>query len=87
MTPVTELHSARRDVVLPLAKPIKGINGDQIGEVPVPKGTNVTVSILASNRNPDLWGPDAHEWKPERWLNPLPETLISAHMPGIYSHL
>ncbi|PPQ69153.1 hypothetical protein CVT25_004533 [Psilocybe cyanescens] len=81
------MRTARRDVVLPLAKPIKGINGDQIGEVPVPKGTNVTVSILASNRNPDLWGPDAHEWKPERWLNPLPETLISAHMPGIYSHL
>uniref|UniRef100_A0A8H7Y036 Cytochrome P450 n=1 Tax=Psilocybe cubensis TaxID=181762 RepID=A0A8H7Y036_PSICU len=81
------MRTARKDIVLPLATPIKGLNGQQISEVPVPAGTNVFVSILASNRNPDLWGPDSYEWKPERWLSPLPEPLITAHMPGIYSHL
>ncbi|PPQ88993.1 LOW QUALITY PROTEIN: hypothetical protein CVT25_005092 [Psilocybe cyanescens] len=83
----TSVHGAKSDVILPLFQPIKDYSNNEIREIPLQKGTTVAVSILASNRNPDLWGPDAHEWKPERWLNPLPETLIAAHMPGIYSHL
>ena len=31
--------------------------------------------------------PDALEWKPERWLSPLPQAVIDAHLPGVYSHL
>jgi len=53
----------------------------------VPKGTNVIVSILACNRNADVWGPDVYEWKPERWLKPLPYTVADAHVPGVYSNL
>ncbi|TBU52591.1 hypothetical protein BD310DRAFT_831896 [Dichomitus squalens] len=32
-------------------------------------------------------GDDAYEWKPERWLGPLPETVERAAIPGVYSHL
>ncbi|KAF8968134.1 cytochrome P450 [Flammula alnicola] len=86
--PVTMLaRTARQDIVLPVATPIKGVNGEKIHEIPVPKGTDVYVSILASNRNPELWGPDSYEWKPERWLKPLPEALLDARIPGVYSHL
>jgi len=76
-----------RDIVLPLAVPIKGTNGKEINALPIPKGTRVYVSIIGSNRNPEIWGPDAYEWKPERWLNPLPDSLINARIPGVYSHL
>jgi hypothetical protein len=31
--------------------------------------------------------PDAHEWKPERWLSPLPETITDSKVPGVYAHL
>ena len=31
--------------------------------------------------------PDALEWKPERWLSPLPESIMDSKIPGIYSHL
>lgn len=72
---------------MPLSKPIRGLDGTLIKEIPVPEGTIVLVGMLASNRNPELWGPDAEEWKPERWLEPLPETVTEAHVPGIYSHL
>ncbi|KAF5316331.1 hypothetical protein D9619_006493 [Psilocybe cf. subviscida] len=86
--PVTNVQrTAIQDVVLPLSSPIKGLDGKEIHEIHVPKGTNVTVAILAANRNPEVWGSDAEEWKPDRWLAPLPESVINAHLPGIYSHL
>ncbi|KAJ3505771.1 hypothetical protein NLJ89_g7244 [Agrocybe chaxingu] len=87
-SPVTKVDRvATADTILPLSTPVKGIDGTDIQSLSVPKGTNIIVSILGSNRNPELWGPDAMEWKPERWLKPLPEALINARVPGIYSHL
>ncbi|KAI0631208.1 cytochrome P450 [Trametes polyzona] len=61
---------ATRDTVLPLHSPIRSSTGELLSSVPVQKGTNVIVSILGSNRNQDVWGADAHEWRPERWLTP-----------------
>jgi Cytochrome P450 len=80
-------YSTRQDVVLPLSTSIKGLDGREITEVPIPKNTNVIVGILAANRNPEVWGPDSYEWKPERWLTSLPESVTAAHIPGIYSNL
>lgn len=79
--------SARKDMLLPLSKPVIGVDGREVREIMVPNGTQVIISILGSNTDTNLWGADAHEWKPERWLSPLPEKVVEAHMPGIYSHL
>ncbi|KAF8198596.1 cytochrome P450 [Pholiota molesta] len=81
------LRLARQDVVVPLFTPIKGLDGQELKEILVPKNTKVTIGLLASNTNAELWGPDVHEWKPERWLNPLPDAVSAAHLPGIYSNL
>lgn len=75
------------DAVIPFSKPIIGVDGREMTEVLVPKGTTVFPGILASNRNPDIWGPTANEWRPERWLDGLPESVPSSKVPGIYSHL
>lgn len=83
----TVLRDTFQNTVLPLAVPIKGTNGKEIDALPIPKGTRVYVSIIGSNRNPEIWGPDAYEWKPERWLNALPDSLTDARIPGVYSHL
>ncbi|KIK57049.1 hypothetical protein GYMLUDRAFT_46670 [Collybiopsis luxurians FD-317 M1] len=83
----TVTRIARQDAVIPLSKPLTGLDGTEMNEIAVPKGTTIVVSILNSNRNPDLWGKDADEWKPERWLSPLPTTLTDARIPGVYSHL
>lgn len=73
--------------MLPLLKPITGIDGKEIREVPVPKGTLVLPGYWACNTLKELWGDDALEWKPERWLSPLPNAVLKARIPGVYSNL
>ncbi|KAG6900223.1 hypothetical protein C0993_001292 [Termitomyces sp. T159_Od127] len=86
--PVTRvMRVARQEIVLPLSTPIKGLDGREMESILVPKNTKIFISILNANRDPLLWGPDSLQWKPERWLSPLPEALHEAHLPGIYSHL
>ncbi|PCH42181.1 cytochrome P450 [Wolfiporia cocos MD-104 SS10] len=76
-----------QDVVLPLSKPIRGLDGTWMQEVPIPRGTGLFVGIWGSNRNKELWGDEAMEWKPERWLSPLPRALVDAQIPGVATHL
>ena len=78
---------SRKDAVIPLSQPIKGVDGSTLTEIVVPRGTVVAVGILSSNRNKAIWGEDAMEWKPERWLDPLPDTVTEAKVPGVYSNL
>lgn len=80
-------HRTREDVVLPLSEPVRGRDGQMISEIPLPKDTMVLVGVLSSNTSKALWGEDAYEWKPERWLSPLPETVTEAKIPGVYSNL
>ena len=78
---------SRQDSILPLSEPIRGVNGKMMHEILVPKDTTIFVGILSSNKNKDIWGEDAHEWKPERWLSPLPDSVMEAKIPGVYSNL
>lgn len=83
----TVMRTARKDALLPLHTPIISVDGRVMHEIVVPKDTSVIVSIINCNRDPALWGLDSYEWKPERWLSPLPSTVLEAPIPGIYSHL
>ncbi|KZT30178.1 cytochrome P450 [Neolentinus lepideus HHB14362 ss-1] len=76
-----------QDSVLPLSMPVRGRDGSTITKIPVPGGTPVTVSLLSLNRNKVLWGDDAYEWKPERWLKPLPAAITDSKIPGVYSNI
>jgi len=55
-------RTAVRDTVLPLGG---GIDGSS--PVFVPKGATVTYSPWSMHRRADFYGPDALEFKPERW--------------------
>ena len=72
---------------MPLMWPIKGVDGTDINEIAVPKDTDVIISVFGANRDKRIWGPDAEEWKPERWLQPLPQSVADAHMPGVYASM
>ncbi|RPD79153.1 cytochrome P450 [Lentinus tigrinus ALCF2SS1-7] len=76
-----------QDVVMPVMDPIRMRDGTYASAIPIPKGTRIFANIAASNRDPALWGSDAEEWRPERWLKPLPRSVEEAHIPGVYSHL
>ena len=75
---------AAKDSVIPLHTPIRCLDGTIINEVIVPKGTPVLTHYQASNVDPNLWGEDAYEWKPERWLRPLPPTNIPGVLANTY---
>ncbi|OCH84539.1 cytochrome P450 monooxygenase [Obba rivulosa] len=84
---VTMMRETRKDAIMPLSEPIRGVDGAIMSEIHVPKGTVIQIGVHGSNWNKALWGEDALEWKPERWLAPLPAALEEARIPGVYSHL
>ena len=76
-----------KDAVLPLSRPIRTTHGETLSSLVVPQGTNIIIGIMALNRQKSLWGADALEWKPERWLGQLPSSVTDAKIPGVYSNL
>lgn len=74
-------------MVLPLSEPIRCLDGTWVSELAVPKGTLVDIGIYSCNRSKAIWGDDALEWKPERWLQRLPDSVMDAKIPGVYSNL
>ncbi|TFK51292.1 cytochrome P450 [Heliocybe sulcata] len=86
--PLTVMHRVTtQDTVLPLGTPIRGVDGTVITEIPLPRDSNLMISILSLNRNKALWGEDAYEWKPDRWLKPLPAAVMNSKIPGVYSNI
>lgn len=59
---------ARAPTSLPLRKPIILSNGAKVDAIPVAVGQGIIVGIAAAHRDRSVWGDDADEWKPERWL-------------------
>ncbi|KAI0027085.1 cytochrome P450 [Vararia minispora EC-137] len=75
------------DAVLPLAHPYTDTNGMERHELFVPGGGTIfIVNVAGVNRDKAIWGLDAKEWKPERWLSPLPDSVAEARIPGVYAN-
>ena len=56
-------RTAVHDTTIPL-----GGGSDQKSPVYIPKGATVVMGTWAMNHDPDLWGDDVYEFKPERWI-------------------
>ncbi|KAI9446040.1 cytochrome P450 [Lactarius indigo] len=65
----TDAEQQGRDDVIPLAFPITTQSGEQVSSIPIGKGTHIDILIGAYNRLPEIWGQDADEWNPDRFLN------------------
>ncbi|KAJ6511636.1 cytochrome P450 [Mycena vulgaris] len=83
-SPVTFVwRQTKKDVVVPLTYPIRSeITGEETTELLIEEGTAVYLGLSAANRSTAIWGPDAAEFKPERWLN---RSQNESKLPGAYS--
>lgn len=78
------LREATHSAVLPLGIPIVGKDGKEISAVPLKKGDVIIPVFINVNRDPTVWGEDAHEFNPERFDRPgIPMRTV----PGTYGNL
>ena len=69
-----------------LSSPVTGVDGTQVDSIFIPVQSTVIIGIAASNTDKAIWGDDAHEWKPDRWLGGIPyRTDDDTKVPGVYS--
>jgi len=59
---------ALEDDIIPLTEPITDAFGNVVNNLTIAKGTLLTVSIEYFNKSEKYWGPDAKQFRPERWL-------------------
>jgi cytochrome P450 len=83
-------RTAVQSDVLPLSRPYVDRDGVLHESIAISKGDSLWIPTLAVNCSVELWGPDAKEWKPERWINGsdhagVPEAVKS--IPGVYSNV
>ncbi|KZP27815.1 cytochrome P450 [Athelia psychrophila] len=77
------LREAAEDDMIPLDTPIVDTYGRTRESVRVNKGDLVLISIKMINLSKDTWGPDALEFRPERW-DDVPD---NAHkVPGVWGN-
>ncbi|CAE6385457.1 unnamed protein product, partial [Rhizoctonia solani] len=76
------------DTVLPLDFPVDSPSG-KITHIPIKKGTRVMINNAYFNRNKAIWGEQADEFLPERWIGKkLDEvTRPGPRLPGVYSSM
>ncbi|KAM5540661.1 hypothetical protein V8D89_005692 [Ganoderma adspersum] len=60
---------AAKDDVIPLSAPLRLPTGELVDSVTITEGQEVTVPISCMNTAAAYWGPDAREFRPERWLS------------------
>ncbi|KAL0058914.1 hypothetical protein AAF712_014378 [Marasmius tenuissimus] len=75
------IREAVVDDVIPLDLPVVDASGSVLREIPVTKGQRIVSSIYNYNRLKKVWGEDADDWRPERFLDARPPTL------GIFGNL
>jgi hypothetical protein len=70
--------------VIPLSTPVVLPNGELTDHIVIAKGQTVVVHLQVMNRAKQIWGPDAWEFNPDRWLSDLPERVQAV---AAYRHL
>ncbi|KAK4705271.1 hypothetical protein P7C70_g937, partial [Phenoliferia sp. Uapishka_3] len=79
------IRSSTNDDMIPLSAPIIGRSGRTITVIPIKAGETVFMGINAPNFNKKVFGEDADDFRPERWI----EGHVGEKQAGVgvYSHL
>ncbi|KAG9128431.1 hypothetical protein FRC07_012539 [Ceratobasidium sp. 392] len=78
------IREAAHDVLVPVSKSFKDRYGVEQTHITLHKGDTVFLPVQATNRNKEIWGDDAKEFRPERWDN-LPQGAKA--MPGVWGNI
>lgn len=76
------IFQAASDEIIPLSEPFTTQQGDIVDRIQVAAGTTVGVSIRVINKSKAIWGKDAHEFMPGRWIASeasIPDTVKEIH--------
>ncbi|KAI9464900.1 cytochrome P450 [Boletus coccyginus] len=86
--PIVEIiRLAIEDNVIPLSEPIRTKSGEMVDSLTIAKGTLVTNPMSCMNRSAAIWGEDAKDFRPSRWLeNAHGENGIPAKAKEIQGH-
>ncbi|KAJ7169429.1 cytochrome P450 [Mycena filopes] len=57
-------HQAAETISIPLAYPVPG---SSVSHLVIPKGTVLSIPVNVLQRDPKIWGEDAHLFRAERW--------------------
>ncbi|CED83940.1 astaxanthin synthase [Phaffia rhodozyma] len=83
-SPYANRECLKDEDFIPLAEPVIGRDGSVINEVRITKGTMVMLPLFNINRSKFIYGEDAEEFRPERWLEDVTDSLNSIEAP--YGH-
>ncbi|KAI0043829.1 cytochrome P450 [Auriscalpium vulgare] len=80
--PATSRVATRADVI-PTAEEWVDAHGCRRSGIPVAAGDEILIPTFLLNHSPAIWGPDALEFKPERWRE-VPEAARA--IPGVWGN-
>jgi len=67
------IRVATQDDIIPLSEPIVLRDGTTTNEINIRKGSYIQIPIEGLNTYKEIWGHDAQEFNPDRWIKcPLP---------------
>ncbi|GAB1524617.1 hypothetical protein RhiTH_007771 [Rhizoctonia solani] len=61
---------AVEDTILRFGNPIQTSDGIKISELKIKAGQTIIIPIMSMNHLKSVWGDDADEFNPERWIDP-----------------
>ncbi|QRW05766.1 cytochrome P450 family protein [Ceratobasidium sp. AG-Ba] len=61
---------ALKDDVIRLQRPVYDSNGQKITEISIKAGQLIHIPSISLTHIKSVWGPDAEDFNPERWLDP-----------------
>ncbi|KAJ7356883.1 cytochrome P450 [Mycena albidolilacea] len=72
-------HQAAETINVPLSAPIPGRAASHLV---IPKGTVLLIPVNVLQTDPEIWGDDAHLFRPERWIEPDAKRNLFAFSEG-----
>lgn len=72
--------------MIPLGAPIQTADNKTVDHISIAAGQLISIPILAIHRCKSIWGEDAHEFRPERWLDESGIPIKAKEFQG-YRHL